>query len=213
LSFKKDSCGLLKEYIKRDFSAYLLVSVVVLIGLIFGATYAATMGIDGIEISYFLEAGFKSLKSGDIPNQITIAQNSFKNNFITAFFIWFSGITVILSPLILIALFVKGMSIGFTVSFLVKDLGISGGATAVVSVLPHNVLLIPMFIVLGAVSTGFCINFIKSNILKSKSIKSSKPAFIRAVLIMTVSVFIIAIASFIQAFISPALLILASRFI
>ena len=213
MSSKRESSGLLTEYFRKHMATYLLVTIVMVVGLIFGATYAATMGIDGIEISYFLETGFNTLRSGTIPNQMTIAQNSFKSNFTMAILIWLAGITVIGAPLILIALFIKGMSIGFTVSFLVKDLGASGGATAVMSVLPHNLLLIPMFILLGAVTLGFCVDFVKANVLKLKGTESSKPALARTAVATIISTLIIAAAAFVQAFVSPALLIMASRFI
>lgn len=70
-----------------------------------------------------------------------------------------------------------------------------------------------MFILLGAVTLGFCVDFVKANVLKLKGTESSKPALARTAVAIIISTLIIAAAAFVQAFVSPALLIMASRFI
>ena len=60
--------------------------------------------------------------------------------------IWILGISIIGLPVMLILLFLKGMVIGFTVGFLVNQMGWSGFLLSFVSVLPQNIFIIPVFL-------------------------------------------------------------------
>ena len=56
-------------------------------------------------------------------------------------------ISIIGLPIILNLLFMKGMVVGFTVGFLVNQMGWNGFILSFVSVLPQNFIIIPIFIV------------------------------------------------------------------
>ena len=59
------------------------------------------------------------------------------------------------SSVILILLFIKGMVVGFTVGFLVSQMGWQGFMLAFVSILPQNLIIIPVFIIMAALSVIF----------------------------------------------------------
>jgi len=62
--------------------------------------------------------------------------------------LWIFGLTIVGSPLILIAVGARGFIVGFTVGFLVQEEAGKGLILAVASVLPQNLCYIPA--VLGA---------------------------------------------------------------
>lgn len=65
-------------------------------------------------------------------------------------------------PIILLLLFLKGMVIGFTIGFFVQQMGWKGFLLSFVSVLPQNLIIIPIFIVVAVISVSFALQLIKN---------------------------------------------------
>jgi stage II sporulation protein M len=85
----------------------------------------------------------------------TILFNSFLNQAKSIVTVWFLGLTVIGMPLILAVVFLKGFSLGFTISFLVKERAWSGFVITLLSIVPQNLVYIPLLIVWSVIGINF----------------------------------------------------------
>jgi stage II sporulation protein M len=61
--------------------------------------------------------------------------------------VWFLGLTVLGIPLIIILIFIKGFILGFTVGFLILQKALSGIAFSLLTLLPPNLIHIPVLFI------------------------------------------------------------------
>lgn len=173
---------------------------------------AITINMIGVEqkkdIIKFLESFFKIISENDVDNAILIKQ-SLKNNLQTFILLWFLGITIIGIPLIIGLVLIRGFVIGFTVGFIVKELGIKGFVFSVFSILPQNIFFIPWIIASGVCSLMFAIKFIKS-----KFNKNNKSSFFSETILYTItmsSLFLISlIGTLVESYVTPIFMKLIS---
>lgn len=78
--------------------------------------------------------------------------------------IWVCGLSVIGLPGILVLNFLKGALIGFSVGFLVGQYSWKGLLFALVSIAPHNLLVIPALLVCSVAAMNFSIQMIKDSV-------------------------------------------------
>src|SRR5699024_3846649 len=69
--------------------------------------------------------------------------------------LFIAGLSVIGLPLVWILLFFKGLLIGFSVGFIVNQLGMQGFLIASLAIAPQNILIIPIYIIAGSLSMIF----------------------------------------------------------
>lgn len=105
-------------------------------------------------------------------------------------------------PIIMLLLFVKGMVVGFSVGFLVQQMGWHGFFMSLVSVLPQNMIIIPLFIASAVITVSFSMQMIKKLFVKSM-FQPFAPLFIRYCLLFGVMLLILAVAAFIEGYITP----------
>ncbi|AFS78413.1 stage II sporolation protein M [Gottschalkia acidurici 9a] len=156
-----------KKHVKDNVLLYFALIIVFMIGISSGAiTINMLKGTQKEELIKFLDSFFKVINENDVDN-ILLVKQSFKNNLQTLIMIWFLGITVIGIPLVAGVVLLRGFVVGFTVGFLVKELGLKGFLFSILSILPQNIFLIPWIIASSVVSIGFSIKIIKSRTNKS----------------------------------------------
>ena len=80
-------------------------------------------------------------------------------------FIWILGISIIGLPLIFILLFVKGVVVGLQL-VLVSQHGWNGLLLAFVSVLPQNLIIIPVFLVMTTIAASFSLRMIRHQFIR-----------------------------------------------
>src|SRR5690606_4529411 len=83
------------------------------------------------------------------------------------------GLSVIGLPLVWVLLYVKGLVIGFSVGFLVNQIGMKGLFLAAISIAPQNFVIIPVYIIAGTVSMIFSLGLLH----KLFSRRPTEPAF------------------------------------
>ncbi|MEA4882176.1 MAG: stage II sporulation protein M [Clostridia bacterium] len=202
--------GLAYEHVRSNMPAYAIVFAVLLTGICFGAVYASVMKEGQVSASY-LESGLAGLRTSLPTGQGRALLSSLGFNLATAGLMWLSGATVVGLPLVFFALFMRGFSCGFTVALMVREMSGPGAAVAVASVLPHNMVALPAMIVLGMASISFAWSVVRKKLLGLDA--DVQLAFARSVAAAIIAAIAMVVASFVQAYISPALLVLASRFV
>jgi stage II sporulation protein M len=76
--------------------------------------------------------------------------------------LWVFGLTIVGSPLILIAVAARGFIVGFTVGFLAQEEAGKGLILAIAGVLPQNLCYIPAFLGAGVLSLYFSFTLLRT---------------------------------------------------
>jgi stage II sporulation protein M len=99
----------------------------------------------------------------------------------------------------------KGMVVGFTVGFLVNQMGWEGFLLSFVSVLPQNLIIIPIFILAATLAVSFSLKMIRRQFMKKVG-QPIMPLFGRYMITFAVAILFLIAAAGVEAFISPVLM-------
>ncbi len=191
------------KHIQGNLMTYFFVILFFMIGLSSGAfTTKALSQSENRELIDYLENFFKIIDVENI-DRFALLKQSLINNLQTGILIWILGITVIGIPIILLLIALRGFIIGFTVGFLIKQMGTKGLAFSVFSVLPQNIFIIPGIIVLGVLAISFSIMLIKNRLNKHKPYRNIVNQFLVYSTIIAIVYLFISLGCLIEAYISP----------
>lgn len=154
-------------YFRANLVLYFFVILLFLIGVIFGALAVKTLGEEQkAELITYLKVFLQGLQRGQDTGLDTggLVRQAVFNNMKTIALIWLLGLTVIGVPIILFVVFTRGFVIGFTVGFLVNEYVLRGVVFAVVSVIPHNVLVIPAIIIAAVSGVSFSLIIVRNRL-------------------------------------------------
>ncbi|RAK22258.1 stage II sporulation protein M [Anoxybacillus vitaminiphilus] len=193
-------------HFREHSSIYLFMIVLFLMGVVFGAIVVNSLNFSQKQdLYYYLTRFFGQVSSGELAGAYDMFQQSYFHNIKYVGLMWMLGISIIGLPIILILLFLKGIVVGFTVGFLVNQMGWHGFLLSFVSVMPQNLLVIPAFIVMGTVSVSFSLKMVRNQFMK----RAYEPVFPIIVRYMLVIIFVsigLLASSFIEAYLSPILM-------
>ncbi|GEN31868.1 stage II sporulation protein M [Cerasibacillus quisquiliarum] len=189
-------------HFKEHATTYVFTIILFLTGIIFGAFIVNSMHfVQKQDLFFYLEKFFGQLATEDFLNRIDILKSSFAYHVKYLIFIFILGLSIIGLPLVWILLFLKGLVVGFTVGFLVNQLGMKGFLIASIAVAPQNLLIIPIYLIAGSLSMIFSLTLFNKLISR----KFSQPIFRPFAQYLVVFLFLIVIsflAATIEAFIT-----------
>jgi stage II sporulation protein M len=193
-------------HIEENRPIYLFTTVLFLIGIVFGAIVVNSLSLTQKHDLYmYLSQFFGQVSEGQLANPSEMFSQSFAHYAKYFGLMWILGLSIIGLPIILILLFIKGVVVGFTVGFLVNQMGMSGFFLSFVSIMPQNFILVPAFIIVGTASVSFCLKMIRQQFMK-KTNTPIFPQFIKySMLILCVGA-ALAFASAFEAYVSPVLM-------
>ncbi|MEK4851125.1 stage II sporulation protein M [Paenibacillus sp. FSL H7-0756] len=197
----------LKLMVKEQTPLYIFVAVLFLVGVVFGALIVSALTLDQQqELGDYLSNFFVTVDQQGLPD----AQDSYWS--IAAFhlkwvgLIWVLGLSVIGLPGILILDFLKGVLIGFTVGTLVSQYSWHGMLFALVSVAPHNLVLIPVLLVCSAAALGFSLLMIRSRVLgQQRRTQITHPFMMYTLLSLGMALLVMGISGF-EAYVTPVMM-------
>lgn len=196
----------IRNHFGENSSIYVFTTVLFLIGVIFGAIIVNSLSFSQKDdLYYYLSRFFGQVVNGEFANSTLMFKQSFMHYAKYVGLMWILGLSIIGLPIILILLFLKGIVVGFTVGFLVNQMGWYGFLLSFVSVLPQNFILVPAFIFLGAAAVSFSLKMIRQQFVK-KINDPIFPHFVRYTFLMAGVLLIIGLASTFEAYISPSLM-------
>ncbi|MEB1808758.1 MAG: stage II sporulation protein M [Bacillaceae bacterium] len=201
------------SHIDENRSIYIFTTILFLMGIIFGAIIVNSLSLTQKHDLYmYLTQFFGQVSDGQIAQSSAMFTQSFAHYAKYVGLMWILGLSIIGLPVILILLFLKGVVVGFTVGFLVNQMGMSGFLLSFVSVMPQNFVLVPAFIIVATGAISFSLIMIRNQFIK-RSNQPIFPLFIRySMLILCVGA-VLAVASAFEAYISPYLMkIVVSNF-
>src|SRR5690625_444944 len=160
------------NHLREHITIYTFMVILFITGIIFGAIIVNSMNfIQKQDLFFHLEQFFGQIATQKIMTHSDIFKQCFFYHLKYLLFLFILGISIIGLPLIWILLFLKGLVIGFTVGFIVNQLGMNGLLLAILSVAPQNLLIVPIYI--GASSLAMIFSLILLEKLFAKRISQS----------------------------------------
>ncbi|WP_141604235.1 stage II sporulation protein M [Terrilactibacillus laevilacticus] len=194
------------KHVQENLPIYTFVVVLFLMGVIFGAIIVNSLPYESKKDLYtYISRFFTELSKGNVASPQNMLAESFTNYVQYMGFMWILGLSVIGLPIIFILLFLKGIVLGFTVGFLVNQMGFHGFWVSLASVFPQNVFIVPLFIITGAVSISFSLKMFRQLLMKTRK-TPLLPQFIRYGLFMVLVCLLLLFVSTYEAYISPVII-------
>lgn len=193
--------------LKDQTPLYVFVTVLFLMGVVFGALMVNALTLEQQQdLSRYLGDFFTTFNqdssgSSGLSSFWSIAILNLK----WLGLIWILGLSVIGLPGILILDFLKGVLIGFSVGCLVGQFTWKGMLFALVSVAPHNLVLIPVLLICSVAAVTFSLGIIRSRVLLKGHSSLSKPFLNYTGLVLGLSLLILGISSF-ETWVTPVLI-------
>lgn len=142
-------------------SVYTFMIILFLTGIIFGAIIVNSMSfIQKQDLFFHLERYFGQVAEGEKVKDLTILTGSFFYHIRYLLLLFLLGLSVIGLPIVWILLFVKGLVVGFSVGFIVNQLGLKGLLLATLSIAPQNLIIIPIYITAGSLAMIFSLTLL-----------------------------------------------------
>lgn len=190
------------EHIKNHSTIYLFMIILFLTGIIFGAVVVNSMDfIQKQDLFFYLERFFVQITEGVSIEKQDIFWQSFVYHAKYLILIFVLGLSVIGLPLVWVLLFVKGMVVGFSVGFMVNQLGLKGLLLSSLSIAPQNIIIIPVYIAAGTLSMIFSLGLLNKLFSRRNNQQILQP-FLRYCLIFVLLLVFSLIAAFMEAYIA-----------
>ncbi|MNH95724.1 Stage II sporulation protein M [compost metagenome] len=196
----------LRLMMKEQTPLYIFVAVLFLVGVVFGALIVSALTLDQQqELGDYLGNFFVTVDQQGLPAAPDSYWEIAALNLKWIGLIWILGLSVIGLPGILILDFLKGVLIGFTVGCMVSEYSWHGMLFALVSVAPHNLVLIPVLLVGSAAAIAFSLLMIRSRVLGQRRSPVTRPFVMYTMLSFGLAVLVLGISGF-EAWVSPTMM-------
>ena len=107
----------IKNHIAENLKAYIIVSIILLIGITLGVIFVNNMSeAQTQDIQTYIQSFTGALKDGKSVNSGELLKKSLGNNLLLVFIMWFVGSTVIGIPVVLGIVAFRGFCLGYTIS-------------------------------------------------------------------------------------------------
>ena len=153
---KLKKVSVFRQFFLAHINIYVFLSILFLVGLIVGCIQSAFLGDQARTESYnYILSFLDAFKSKEINIDI-LFQEFLISNLKPAFWLWLFGLWIIGIPLICVYIVFEGYSLGFAISIILNSLGSSKGSIFLgVSLIPQELILVPVFMTLGVNSILF----------------------------------------------------------
>ena len=161
---------LVANHLKEQMTVYIFMTVLCLTGIIFGAVLVNSMGfVQKQDLFFHLEHYFDLTNSGEAVLSKDILKKSFFFHVKYLALLFILGLTIIGMPAIWMLIFSKGLVIGFSVGFIVNQLGLKGLGIALLSIAPQNLLIIPVYLFAASLAMIFSLRLLAALTGRRKS--------------------------------------------
>lgn len=195
----------INAHIYKQKSLYLFVTVLLMMGIIFGAIIVNVLdATQKAGLLHYLNSFFKVLDKNEIADSQIVFQHKLGEHLKTLGLMWILGLSVIGIPFLLLLIFIKGLVMGFTVGFLVNQLSWKGLWFAFVSVVPQNIFFIPALIVIAVSGIHFSTHIVRNRIVQHKG--TLFPQLFSFSLLVTFMALVMIFSTGVEAYVSPKLM-------
>lgn len=196
----------IRTYLQENSTLYLFVSVLFLMGIIFGGIIVNALSMEQKkDLLSYLGTFFYGLDQNTVVEPSVAMNQALGYHLKFVGIMWVLGLSIIGLPLILMFIFLKGVLIGFTVGFLVSQLYWKGILFSLVSVIPQNLIIIPATLILGVTGISFSLMLIRTRFMKRQGGSIWQPFFSYSLVVLVMVGVFFAVSLF-EAYISPVLM-------
>ncbi|MGY0691837.1 stage II sporulation protein M [Virgibacillus sp. FSP13] len=190
------------NHVKEHAAIYLFMIILFLTGVIFGAIIVNSMGVaQKLDLFFYLERFFGQITGKQSIENMDILKESFFYHTKYLLLLFVLGLSVIGLPIVWILLFLKGLVVGFSVGFIVNQLGFKGLALAALAIAPQNILIIPVYIVAGSLSMIFSLTLL-SKLFTNRLSQPILQPFGKYITIFSLLLIVSVVAAGMEAFVS-----------
>lgn len=201
-----------RAYLSEHLGYLALVALLFGMGIVFGALTVNNLGqAERLNLLSYLRAFLRDFDTTVPVQNAVLAREAVWSNLKTLAFLFLLGITAVGSPFILLVVFTRGFVLGFTVGFLVKQLLFRGFLFALISVVPHNLLMIPALLAAAVANLDFGVVLIRSRISRRPIVLSQE--FLRCLGITGVALLVLFLSGLVEGYISPVLMGWMARYL
>jgi len=204
----------LLEYLRENMGIYIFVTSFFLGGIAAGALIVKFLEADYLEklqTSFFSFLQSRQINSQVNPEFFQLLEVSYQKNFLFLAIMWFFGLFWPGFPFVLFTLFLKGLSLGFTVGFIVSNFALKGILFSLAALLPHNIVLIPAFLFAATMATSFSYMHFKQRFSPKKTLAGSHLR--EYCFFILISILFILIGGLVEAYLSPVFIRLVVSYI
>jgi stage II sporulation protein M len=203
ISMLKRSTQLI-DHLKEHATIYIFMIILFLTGIIFGAIIVNSMGFQQKQdLLFYLERFFGHITNDDPVENTQLLKESFFYHLKYILLLFILGLSVIGLPVVWVLIFLKGLVIGFSVGFIVKQFGMHGFLVATFGIAPQNVIVIPIYIIAGSLSMIFTLGLL--NKLFSRKASFSQPIlnpFVKYISVFAILIALSVVPAAIEAFVA-----------
>lgn len=194
---------------KNQLSLYVFVSVLFVVGVIFGALMVNALTLEqqqelAQDVNQYVQLMNAKIGAGEA--------HAFWERFFFhskwLLLLWLLGITVVGIPGVLALNFLKGALVGFSVGTLINQYAWKGVLFSLVSIAPQNIIAVPAMIIMSAAAISFSMFVIKNRLLRQKGELAPQLGSYTSTAVLMLILF--AGAALLETFISPALIALVT---
>jgi stage II sporulation protein M len=195
----------MRSDLKEHLSLYVFVSVLLVMGVVFGALMVNALSTDQrLELGRHLSSFVQMVDQGTELGGKTSFKLAFFMHLKWVLLIWMLGLSIVGLPFIFLLDFLKGVLVGFSVGVLVGEMSWKGMLFSLVSVAPQNLIIIPAIMICSVSAISFSLYLIKNRFLQKKG--TLYPPFIRFSSVTLTMIALMFGVSLFEAYLSPILM-------
>lgn len=192
-----------KKDLKNKNNILLVISVIFILGLIFGSIYITILK-NGEKTTILNEVGnyFLSNNKLNFEDKIDIFKNELLSNLLYTVSMWLLGLSVIGLPIIFIMIFFKSFTLGFSVSSIFAKYGFKGIVGVFTYIIPSPIILSIFSLFLASYSIIISVKILKSAFAKQTI--NFKTFMGKYFFILLVSILLSILCALFDAFVTPS---------
>jgi len=196
------------EHIKDNIKEYFIITIIFIIGIIFGVILINNLAQDQQEeISLYINNFINDVKENKSINTGNLFKKTLTNNITLAMALWFMSSTVIGVPIVYAIIVFRGFCLGYTISSIIATVGTMKGVLfSIFGALLQNIIFIPSIFILAVSGIKLYKSIMKDKRKQNIKIEIIKFTFITLFIIIT-----LIISAIIETYISSNMLMLYAQ--
>ncbi len=190
-----------------DLSPLILCASLLAAGIVMGVLSLRVLSVnEKAELLSYLEVFMRGLRSPGVEAK-TVFRLSLVQNLRGAALLWAFGMAIVGAPLTCLMLLVRGFVVGFSASFVVREVTSGGTLMFLCGILPHNLLAIPAMLLIATLSLSFSLSLFRGRPWAQGAFWQKAGAYTVRCLVVALA---FVLSALIEAYISPLLLVRAA---
>lgn len=193
------------HHMEEHLSLYVFTTVLFIMGVVFGSLIVGALTeAQRQDLLGYLQHFINGLNQGDVASPTVALKHTAAHHLKYVGLMWILGLSIIGAPLVFVLIFLKGLVIGFTVGFFVRELSWHGLGFVFLSIFPQNLIVVPAMITVSVASIGFSLLLLRNRFIQRRG--TIYPQFISYSFLVLLMACVLMLASVFEAYISPKLM-------